>query len=209
MNYQELRNRSIAKVKKLGYEVNPSLPLLDSAVEVRDGKDVVARLLCLYAVVAASYGMARNLTRQWLEKEGLFQSLTPFEENYLNANPSSKADNLIQWSVESVWAFAWACGYHDNLDFSDSCADDFIQMLPDLNSQESVDTFSAQAEIRSKPEIEEALDLAYCIHWSVREAQRENRKPPGNVPPNVIEQRRKALEWLLGDVEWDDVTLDT
>lgn len=54
-----------------------------------------------------------------------------------------------------------------------------------------------------------ACDLFYCLHWSIRHAELSNSKVPGAVSSYVIIARRRALEWLIGSEQRDEVTLDT
>ncbi len=63
--------------------------------------------------------------------------------------------------------------------------------------------------MKSVSEIAKALDLAYCLHWSIRDAEIHGREIPRVLSPNVIIQRRKALEWMFSEENWDEVTLDT
>ncbi len=66
-----------------------------------------------------------------------------------------------------------------------------------------------KARLRSDDQIVSAADLAYCLHWAIRQSELEGKRPPGKVPPYVVVERRRALEWLLSDEDWDDVPLDT
>jgi hypothetical protein len=98
----------------------------------------------------------------------------------------------------------------DELDFGRRCDDDFIAKLPNLKTGEPAAGFRRRARLREADEIGAELDLAYCLHWAVREASLAgNAPPPGMVPSYVVVERRRALEWLAGKDDWDATSLDT
>ena len=45
------------------------------------------------------------------------------------------------------------------------------------------------------------------IHEAVRAST--TKQTPGKVPPYIVVERRRDLEWLLSDEDWDDISLDT
>jgi hypothetical protein len=108
-----------------------------------------------------------------------------------------------------MWALAWTVGKVDELDFSNACGDDFIDMLPDLRFDERSDALRSGIKLRTVREVEEACDLAYCLHWAIREALRIGARVPGKVQNYVIRQRRHALQWLISEEPWDEVHMDT
>lgn len=84
-----------------------------------------------------------------------------------------------------------------------------MTIFPDLKKEEDSKTFMLKGEIRTLEEIASACDLAYCLHWSLRQAQHEEKPVPGKAAPHVIIERRRALEWLISSEPWDEVSLDT
>ena len=116
----------------------------------------------------------------------------------------------FQWRVESLWALAWAGGYFSYLDFSQPCSDYLVKLLPDLNSQASSEAFRQKFNLRPIEELLPMVDLAYCLHWAVREEELQGQaNKPEKVQSQVIVERRLGLEWLICDVPWEDVPLDT
>lgn len=95
------------------------------------------------------------------------------------------------------------------MDFSDNCANNFVQILPDIRSAASTRTFQIGLKLRSETELLEKADLAYCLHWAIRDAELNGNPTPGSVPARVVVERRRALEWMLGEESWDDASLDT
>jgi hypothetical protein len=84
-----------------------------------------------------------------------------------------------------------------------------VLRLPDLKGNASSADFQSNAKLRPDEEIAAACDLAYCIHWAVRQSHLKGVKMSGKVQPYVVVERRRALEWLLTDASWEEVALDT
>ena len=209
MEMQKIREKSMKAAQALGYPANESLPLLDEVEQVRGVSESIGRLLCLYAIVATSYGFPKEKAKKWLVREELDGFLSKSEEAYLEVPSNGGGDPSNQWKVESLWALAWCLGIHPTLDFSDSCSDSFIQMLPDIAKDTATGSFRSGLQLRDKAEIAAKTDLAYCLHWAVRDAEIAGQKIPGKVPGNVVVGRRRALEWMIGQDPWDEVTMDT
>jgi len=209
MDKQKIRNRSLKTARQLGYPTNENLPLLDEVEQVRSTDEAGKRLLCVYAAVACSYGYPKDKALAWLSREDAFEHLADSEREYLNASANRNSNAKWQWQVEALWAMAWSLGCQSSLDFSDSCSDSFIQLLPDIAKDESTKDFQEKLTLRNSAELAAQADLAYCLHWAVRQAQTQNSPTPGKVPGDVIVERRRALEWLISGESWDEVSLDT
>lgn len=208
MDLRAIRESSWEAAQRLGYPVNPDLPLLDAVDDIRPLEEVLDRTLVLYACVACSYGFPKVKALSWLKGEGLDKAVSGSEREYLESNDERKKPTF-QWQVESLWALTWVAGYHESLDFSDSCSDDFIQLFPDLKSGAPSESFREKANPRDTESVVRTLDLSYCLHWAVREAQLRGETEPGPVPGLVVQERRRALEWVVGEENWDEVSLDT
>lgn len=208
MKPEKVRAESLATASSLGYEVLPSLPLFENAVCIRNKEAVLTRTLTLYAVIACSYGLEQQKALTWLEHEGYTEYLTSREQNFLTESVDVIGYNFM-YQVESLWALAWGLSLVDALNFSRECDDNFVELLPNLHSLQSSREFRSRVILRSVDEVMAKCDLAYCLHWSVRQNMLDNKILPGTVPPYVVIERRRALEWLLADEEWDDISLDT
>lgn len=209
MDTTDLRELSRDHVQALGFPFNPNLPVLDAAGITRSSDDVLERILTLHACIACGYGFPKPQALSWLEQESLNGCLTEPEAKFLAGKAEAKR-TAFQWRVEAIWALTWAAGYLGDLDFSKSCSDDLVKLLPDLNSQASSEGFRQQCNLRSAEEVLPMVDLAYCLHWAVREeGLRGQANKLGRVQSQVIVERRLGLEWLICDESWEDITLDT
>lgn len=206
-----IREHSVRSARSLGYLTNSQLPLLDEneGELPKSVEEVADRILVLNVIVSCAFGCPRPKAKAWLKKESLSACLTLDEAKYLEASSRPMQDGAMQWRVESIWALAWYMGLHDELDFSDSCSDDLNKLLPDLKADASSKSFRETLAKRSRQELLEQLDLSYCLHWAIRESGTQGQSPLGHVPPNVVIERRRALEWIAGQDSWDEVSLDT
>lgn len=207
MDPETLRKRSLQVVALLGYSTNNALPLLNDDPHLRCAKQVVDRLLCLNAVAASAYGFDRCKAKEWLAHEAALQFLTDAERLFVERGIGESEKFKLQ--IEGMWALAWSLGLVVELDFTRSCDKNFMKMLPNLKNRQSADALRSEVRQRTAIDVLAAADLAYCLHWAVRDAQVHGRMLPGKVPAYVVEERRRALDWLLGTEAWDQIALDT
>lgn len=203
------RTRSLDVLKKLGYRISPSLPLLDGAI-CRDKVSVSNRLLTLFAVVALSYGWKsrQRLISDWLQSEELVGNLTPLEAEFVV--DAGEHVPTMQWRLETLLALAWACKMTDT-SLLDPMPDDLVAWFPSVQKAEPTAEFVKRIELRSNIELLSELDLMYCLASAKTDLHLHGEVDANRNSPDLytVQQRRHALEWLLFEVEWEDVELDT
>jgi hypothetical protein len=207
MDLESIRQQSLKTAITLRYPLNESLPRLDETSITRTVDEIVMRLSCLHASAACAYGFERGRAWSWLEQENAIRRLAPSEFQFLTQATGNPQRFKLQ--IEGMWGLAWALGLVPQLDFGKACDDAFASLLPNLKQGETSMSLRQRSELRTSEEVVGACDLAYCLHWAIRHAQVAKGTVPGRVQAYVIEERRRALEWLLSDEEWDEVTLDT
>jgi hypothetical protein len=207
MPMESIRQSSIVVATALGYPVNPHLPLLDASAVVRSVSEIVGRIFAMHSVAAAAYGFDRRRALSWLRRESCDELLTSAEIDFLESGMGDR--QVFANQVEGLFALTWAVSIIRSLDFSIPCPNEFVFHLPNLKAEQDGEDFRIKAKLRPPEEDVAATDLAYCLHWAIRDAQLRGTKIPGKVEPYVIVERRQALEWLLTDESWDDITLDT
>jgi hypothetical protein len=207
IDYSGLRKESLAVAKQLGFPTNESLPLLDESVIARTDDEIVDRALAMLCVAACAYGFDNRKASNWLDREAKVNLLTEAESLFLQTKAGDRRNFMTQ--IEGIWALAWSISAVPTLDFGKPCPQDFVTRLPDLKGNGSCITFRDTAKIRPLSEIVAACDLAYCLHWAIRDAQLRNAKVPGKVEEYVVVERRRALDWLLTEESWEEITLDT
>lgn len=207
MEIKQIRALSVSVAAKAGITIPASLPLPDEGMAVRDATEAVNRLLVLNVVAAVSCGFDRAKALAWLKQEKLDGLLTPAELAFVENGVGTPQS--FQFKIEAMWALAWALGMVPQLDFWKDCDSRFAASLPNLKINQSGREWHRRAKIRSTVDLIVACDLAYCLHWAVRQAQLEGKPLPARLKPYVVEERRRALEWLLSSESWDAVSLDT
>jgi hypothetical protein len=111
----------------------------------------------------------------------------------------------ITWREEALHALLWALGFVEDLPPDQMCPKEpaYEQLAPGL------DPGRARDDVRLRPlaEIAAMLDLYYCLHWHARNAQYHGGVWDYEIAPGVVLERRRALEWLFQDAQWEAVDL--
>jgi hypothetical protein len=207
MDLKRIREQSIHTAKQLGVDVSSTLPLLDAGLKMRSADEAVSRILAMNAVAATAYGFDKAMVTAWLNQEALTDSLSEQEKRF--AFEGVGQPDRFKAQVESMWALAWAIGITNELNFAKDCDDRFVTMLPNLKQSQSSADFREKANPRPLEQVVAACDLAYCLHWGIRQAELSGKQLPANLKPYVVAERRRALEWLLTKDAWDEISLDT
>ena len=207
MDLKHIRGESIRTAKQLGADVSPTLPLLDTGLEMRNTSEIVSRIMAMNAVAAIAYGFDKTKAIAWLNQEALTDSLSEQENRFVFQGGGQPDRFKVQ--VEGMWALAWAIGIANELNFAKDCDNRFVTILPNLKQSQRSADFRKQANPRPLEQVVSACDLAYCLHWAIRQSELTGKCPPGNLKPYVVIERRRALEWLLSKGAWDEVLLDT
>lgn len=207
VDMKRIREASLAMAERLGFMTNQALPLSDIPAGSRETPEVVDRILSMHCVAACAYGFSRERAEAWYRQEVQQDALTDAERTFLRTGVGNKQKFMVQ--IEGMWALAWAIGLVDDLDFGQACSPSFVGLLPDLKTGQRALSIRSGAAIRTLEELASANDLAYCLHWAVRQADASETPLPRKIGSHVIVERRRALGWLLVPEAWDDVLLDT
>ncbi len=207
MDTRDIRAGSQAAARAYGMQIPDQLPLLDPISSLRSKKEVEDRILALHAVVAASFGFDKTKALSWIRQECLQDALSPFEKDFLEQGKGSPI--YFHSQVEAMWALAWGLSFVANLDFTKVCDSAFVRIMPDLKTCKSSGQWREGAALRSADELLAQCDLAYCLHWGIRQASLDRKLPPDGLRDGVVVPRRRSLDWMLSDESWDDISLDT
>lgn len=216
---REVRRRSLAELAPSGLAPSRERmppPLLAYAGRRRDADAAVDRVRALMAVLHAVHGASAVQVGTTLQERGLLPWSTPQERTFLALLHQRGPDDhevaahraWIGRRVEGLHALGWALGLLPELGpvgFSDVRPEAFAAVGP-------ASPAGAPAEVVLRPhaELVARLDVLTCAHRAVQEHElRPIAAPlPLDVVPGAIAERRRALEWLLGDESWDDIDLD-
>lgn len=205
INVMKVREKSLSAAEKFGFDINKQLPTIE-LTKNRDISEIIGRTLALYAVVAVSYGLDRKDSIKWLKKEFIYGYLSNSEIDYLLN--STEEDGFFNRQVESLNVFAWSLFLVETIDFSAHCSSNLVSKFPDILKFENSKYFKKMSKLRDYETIYEFCDLSYCLHWAFVENPVDKRRN-SNVEKHVVIERRRALEWLISDVGWDELSLDT
>jgi hypothetical protein len=207
MEVAAIRAESIRKLSGAGVRVNPTLPPLETSLKARSSSAVIDRALALHAVVAASYGFPRDQATTWIEREGVSGSLTDLEREQL----SSGGNGIVGFRrrVEALAALAWTVSVVPACDPFQKLPSSLVAKFPDLLRDEAASGFVSASHLRGVADLVAALDLMYCAHWALRQAELSGKRLTKLQPLAVVEERRRALEWVLSAEDWDELALDT
>jgi hypothetical protein len=210
LSSESIRARSIQVVKGLGLIPPDQLPLSNERKIEKSSAEVANRLACLNAVVAVCFGCPPWIARAWIGNNQLEGSLTGGERSFLDCeSPDESSCQQNELLLESIWALLWALGHVPTLDYGQYCGENLKSLAPQVGDKnQSAIEFSKEAELRCPEDIIQAEDLAYCLDWFAKQAERSG-KSDLPVRAYVIRKRRHALSWILSKEAWDDVALDT
>ena len=219
-----VRKRNLARLKRLGYKVAPSLPLRSAGTKLRPPLEIASRLMALDAVscwVVDPADMTKSEKLKSYVAAGGFGNWMTKSERAIFKLPRAKANHehvdTIGWRFENMWPLAWALGFGaepavDGEEIATKTVHAIVlKFLPGLKFGPA--DLVAEATPRTLDEVVAIEDLFYCAHNAVRSAQLGGKTVPKGFHPlangGVIHERRHALSWCLSDEDWDDVDLST
>ncbi len=202
----EIRNESIERLKEAKFPIPEKIGAVLVPRAAKSLNEVVSRVACLTVQMARLFSWPRELTIQWIEAEGLAESLSHNERRFIEEGfgypPKIMAFN------ESLWAFLWMLSLIDELDFTKFCGDNMAMLLPNVKELGSLDSFRKKCTLRSEPEIMQMFDIANCFASSYEEMQATgiamHRSVSKKWQPRIITGRLRAFNWFYGDLPWDD-----
>ena len=207
----EIKAASETAVKQNGGQVCDWLPYIEPTT-LRDSESIIARALILNAMLNIYFGAPIAVIREWIEQYDLTDELSPVEAGILSkddAELTEQEKTNLYWYIEALWAFMWATGMVERMDFTTCIPDSMASMCPNLERGEGPDKFSEAMKLRDYDDLYKERDLYYRVMWWARESQLRGQPDPKFAMSRIME-RRRALEWLMdATLDWDDVDLST
>lgn len=210
------KTKSEAHLQQLGVHILRSLPPVVSEVEVklRDAKEVARRALGIYVAALRAESLSTN---QEIPPENIkirlpigFAALTPEETAFMQSKVPDKQQIITHiWGYEALLILLWALKLAPSLpDPTEICN---VPALGSVILENDEEKLVAIAKLRPTSEILDALDLHFRIHWAVREASLNSQIPPAGFDASVVQERHRALNWLVlfEDADWDNVDTPT
>jgi hypothetical protein len=204
------RRRTLTRLAERGIEVPETLALLEGEEEslLTDSQEVARRAALLWALSARADGTPTSQWQPVIDAHG-DEGLTE-EETALLEEPaeSERARELACAQREAVWALLWALGRIPEWSFPDRACD--ARTLAEYFRGPALAELVRKAALRDVSELLDARDHAYCLQWASLEAMTEGVEPPAGILPQVVEERLRALHWVMldGYAPWEDVSLE-
>lgn len=213
MTAQERKENTEIILEKFDIQVNGHLPLIEdeSEAKVREAKDVAKRLLILTYLNVAAEQENKSEIIEYLKIDDLWDCVSEDEKVLFLKNELTEQDSInISWKSESIYLMLWSLNKVDNLNFPpEQCKiSEMLELIPDF--LETSKDFIDSAKLRTTNEILDMSDLLYRLHWSIRQAELENKDSPANIDSSIVQERHYAINWITYyEDSWDDITTDT
>jgi hypothetical protein len=216
MDFLAIREQSVKRLGEWKLSDAGSLPLhSDADFEwMRDARSVAERCHAIAAALALAHRAPVATVRRAIDDNDLAPSLSSRELELLGVLEGDEATDAgelqqllvdISWREEALHALLWVLGFVEDLPPDQMCPKQpaYEQLAPGLDPGRA----RADVRLRPLPEIAAMLDLYYCLHWHARKAQYHGDVWDYEIAPGVVLERRRALEWLFQDAEWEAVDL--
>jgi hypothetical protein len=207
-----VKRESEAIIRRAGGEICDWLPVLDREGQSRDLGAVVRRALILNAMLQIYFKAPIAFIKDWITRNGLTNDLSEAEREILERDDDALTEQErinLYWYIEALWTLAWVGQLIDDLPFDEGVGNALASLCPALQRNEDGSKLSKTMRLRSRDELFQMLDLHYRLHWWTRNAQLTG-KDSGDVRPDIIMERRRALEWVMDpSCDWDSVEMST
>ncbi|MCA9890674.1 MAG: DUF4272 domain-containing protein [Anaerolineae bacterium] len=205
------KTRSLKTLQKQGVPYIEHLPPIADASQttLRSVEAIAERIMALLLISQRANGGTVTTFQEQMQRLGLQDALTPEEKRFAqDMDPEEYMFAMYGARHESAYALLWSLGYVEELGKPVHRADSGL--LNDAYHQ-SVDSLIAQANLRDISTILDEADLIYRYHWALVDAELYDTAKPEGLLVTVVEERHRALNWLIGyqNQDWDEVTTDT
>jgi hypothetical protein len=208
---KDLKTETEAYLKKRGYPVNPHLPQIEELDDLRiaSSLDIRRRCLILASVCGRAYGAKYELVVPWIDDHGLRQFCTEGEVELIDEKrPSESQKAPFRLQPEALWEFGWVLKIIPSVDHFKPCSENLVHMFPKPGEDPSA--FLGSTELQDSEALHREADRLYRIHWAVRDAALNGRKPPNGQGEYLTLYRLQAINWTVqSDVPWDEVDVST
>jgi len=192
-------------------KINKNLPCISSTTDttLRKVNEVVNRVYALLIIAAKGEGIEQDHLNKLIAAKKI-NSLSPKENSIFKLSTlDDQSRAYATWRYESLYCLLWALGIFDELKFPNEICD--VQTVVGLMFKPSREEFENTVQLRSIPEILDALDMVYRMNWSCVDARIKGQQVAGNINPSIIYERHYALNWLVNyqNQDWDNVQTNT
>ncbi len=222
------KKRSEDFLSERGIKINPHLPLIESEEEVKmkTPEELVKRALAAFLTamigIDANHGELMESIKFFKpisKAYGLENEFTNDEKIFWTADklfakkPSHQQIVNIVWRMEMSAVIFRSCGLIDELPYPSE--DGVFQpedITPILSKCKGLGDLMSYVKMRSLSEILDDADLIYRMDWACVEGRINGDDSAGNLNGEIVLERHKGFNWLIGSYgadDWDNVIADT
>ena len=203
--------KSIAMMKELGLPFTDQLPVVEDETSItpRSAEEISERVIALAIAAVKGEANDQQLVDSLITRFSARQLFTPAELAFIT-NPSPTPQELTDftWQYECIHVLLWSLGHIEKLQPPNQICDvpAEVSIIRDLGREK----LSSTAHPRRMTELLDQADYYYRLHWAAIEL-RLNGKSSDKANEEIIDERHKALNWLIRYMgqDWDDITTDT
>ena len=203
--------KNIAAIKELGLPFTDNLPVVEdeSSIKPRSPEEIAERTLALAISAVKGEANDQQLVDELIVRYSAKQLFTPAELAFItNHSPTKQQLTDFAWQYECVHVLLWSLGHIEKLQPPNQICD----VPGDISTIRALgrEKLSSTAHPRPLSEILDQADYYYRLHWAVIEL-RLNGRSSGSANEEIIDERHKALNWLIRYMgqNWDDISTDT
>lgn len=209
IDFKHIRSKTKSRLELHGIPLHPSLPFADGVLN-KSSIDIAQRIVGLYVMLGLARDADPDLLWNWMESNDFLSFLSDEEMRVLQQESFTEADiNSCSWKQESIFVLCWYEGFEKKIIFpTDECdlTDVLMRVPPEVSFELMLESFQP----RSESELIEELDFYYCVHAAIKHPELwKDEQLLGRIKVAAVEERRRALEWLVSTNDWDNVSLDT
>ncbi len=217
----ERKKQSEEKLAKLGISYTKSLPVIEDShnVTLKPIDEIAKRAIACLITIQVACDMAqgnnaedsKKYFTEMLERFNATNALTTDEQYIFEDGDNERAQINMSWRYEPYWVLAWVLGFVEKLEYPNQTCD-FELATKFVAIAKDYEDFISKCKLRDIEEILDEIDLEYRYHWACVEKEIEpdliNIK---DLSPDVVVERRRALEWIISPdgEDWDTISLDT
>ncbi len=172
---------------------------------------VACMLLGAYSEFLLNHQGNAMLAYEHIEKTVRSFHASPYftirEIEYLNERKPKKEDvHVYHGYFECAFTLLWILGLAESLYFPSALCSNHMVMKTILDFG-SVENMTAQALMRTKSELLDALDLIQRYAWACQDAVKLGFQMPAGLLYDVVRLRHRTVNWVIAaqDNSWDEV----
>lgn len=180
--------------------------------KTRSLEDVVDRALCVLATITLAHpGSSRDGVIGWLNRNGLYEKLSPEERAFVESGKCSQQDRIhFSWMNERLHVLCWVLGHDDGIAApSEPRSGKFNAASFNAEGSLARDLVLANSTLRPLDDIVAAAALLEQQHTALGEKALK-KEPVPEIEAGTVQERYAAINWVLcyEDLDWDEITAD-